>query len=1071
MAKTFEDYRKEMTDYKEKLIADRSRGKTIPKTETAEAKIPKSVGAAAAGFEFPEDVFREYTKNAKDKKAARRMEKYGGEIAKILEELGKKGKKTNRDQFALDYLNSLPSAPEKLVKILEEKLKQKSEPAKENKDETPIRKVEMEPQAEKQEEKEEGKDALSQEQTDFLKEFGEKMEKEVLTELEKASEEKARENKSTKTNKQLEEDLKKIETKEGLLNYLRALDAVRIKPRASYYFPPSYLEKVEKVFRGESYWNEIGIPILRRKIIEIIKKDRSTKIGQFFGKKKDQTREEEKEPIKEIKKGIFAKQLHADVSETAPETYKKGVYANGSVPEDAKEEHQKIKNLKKLEKSEEKDEDVPLKKREETEKERVEKAQDETGENQPEETKNQPREGGIESETGDKPAKLKQLEEELADLERQLQYAKREGDEGIISELYQQITAKKSEIEDWNKTPEELFEEGQRLEAEEKYKREKAEAKEERKREEARERAERLAELQKELDEARMRYAREDYGTHNVISKIKSILGIQLNSRKIDRVNAYYNDYRIKLTELLDLRLEELKSKGLGGEELKREMGELIKYFNFDEKINLFDAHTEARGKVWEEKFGKAPGWMAEKSSKFINWYRKVDWKKKMAFNVALGLSGVGAVVLGTNRIVSGAITGVGVAGVLEARHRKKEAKLAEKNKEAMLKNFEDAEDKFTFIMNELQTKIDGCDKSLKIEKDKARARRLIGTVAGVFVGSGALSWLVGKSGAGSWVAEKLGLSAVPDDLSAKEASKELKREYWKNYFDKYGETGKSSLSEEAQKIVGAETGKHVENLLTVREGSSLEGTLIEHFKGTGMSAEEAGRKAHQVALEYANRLGLEKGPHSLIHPGARIQLEGDKIFSITGDDNLGWLPEKDKIISDVDLHDIEEKETILSPKEGIFEGARGETIFGKNIDHVIADLDDQIENNAGELSRSYTHSPEQLDSFKERIADLGYNKGFLEKFRDSILSGDSQGATRYFRSAISLDEDWNKIKEMTFKEAAQNMNWRSSGKLESIFRSLKEIIGDGVRPGKNETLEKWTERISGLAVEKAGEK
>jgi hypothetical protein len=59
------------------------------------------------------------------------------------------------------------------------------------------------------------------------------------------------------------------------------------------------------------------------------------------------------------------------------------------------------------------------------------------------------------------------------------------------------------------------------------------------------------------------------------------------------------------------------------------------------------------------------------------------------------------------------------------------------------------------------------------------------------------------------------------------------------------------------------------------------------------ISADEAGVKAHQMALQYAQEHNLEGGPYSLIHPGAHLEISPDgKLVAITGDDNLGYLHE-----------------------------------------------------------------------------------------------------------------------------------------------------------------------------------
>jgi hypothetical protein len=71
------------------------------------------------------------------------------------------------------------------------------------------------------------------------------------------------------------------------------------------------------------------------------------------------------------------------------------------------------------------------------------------------------------------------------------------------------------------------------------------------------------------------------------------------------------------------------------------------------------------------------------------------------------------------------------------------------------------------------------------------------------------------------------------------------------------------------------------------------------------------------------------------------------------------------------------------------------------------------------------------------------------------------------FRSAISLGKEWKKIKDMNFREATEKMDWRGNNKVETIFRDIKEKLGNEARPGSDETLERWTERVSELTIEK----
>ena len=592
-----------------------------------------------------------------------------------------------------------------------------------------------------------------------------------------------------------------------------------------------------------------------------------------------------------------------------------------------------------------------------------------------------------------------------------------------------------------------------------------------------------IAQKEQERDGKRMKYAAEEYRTYNMVSSIKKFLGIKYDSAKIDSLHSNYNDYKIANTELLDLKLEYLKKKGLSGEELKKEMGNLVKEFNVDEGVNLIGDHTKAKARVIEEKFGRAPGWITDKASEFINWHRKIGWKKKMIFNTALAMSGIGAVALGANRIISGTAAGAGIAGMMEAGHRGKEKRKAGEKSAELLQSMEIAEDKYLFLMEKMQVEIGGYDKKLKTEKAKARNRKLIGAAAAVFIGSGAFSYILGKTGATHWIMEKLGFETHPTHPISGITDKELS---WR-------QGSPSGLAYNAQEGLppgGGAAAEHIVppgktiDLSNIQEGGNIEASIRDYFKTNpdlidkyneqlgGGRKFNAGQIAHRLFSEYGDS-------RDLVHAGAQVHLSADgmRIESVTGDEHMGYLPEKEPVLpypEDGASHagEISEATGHIAPEtpgqapENFHNPA--DSYFGRNVSHVLDDLDGRINENTREIFHAETHSSEEIAAFKENIADLGYSRGFMENFRDSVFNGHAEEAARSFRSAISLDEKWDNIKGMNFREAAKNMNWRASDKLDTIFKCLKKIIGNEVKPGSGETLEKWTERVSKLAIEKA---
>ncbi|MFA7319621.1 MAG: hypothetical protein WC022_03450 [Parcubacteria group bacterium] len=257
-----------------------------------------------------------------------------------------------------------------------------------------------------------------------------------------------------------------------------------------------------------------------------------------------------------------------------------------------------------------------------------------------------------------------------------------------------------------------------------------------------------LEELQAAVEHARMGYAKKDYEVTSVFAKIKKIFGGNLRSIPGNHPETHdqYNAYKIALTELLDYQVAQLKEKNLSPEESGTEMERLTKYYNQDEKANLYAARTDARAEIWEKKYGKAPGWIAKYGGKYINKYRKLNWKTKMALGVGAVLSGAGLLVAG-QRILSGAAAGMGVTAVMEARYRQKEeARLAQEQTEIKekLEKIADPEERYSKFMEHMQAEMDGYGKDLRTEKSKAFQRRMLGATAGIFIGSGALSHLIG---------------------------------------------------------------------------------------------------------------------------------------------------------------------------------------------------------------------------------------------------------------------------------------------------------------------------------------
>lgn len=457
-----------------------------------------------------------------------------------------------------------------------------------------------------------------------------------------------------------------------------------------------------------------------------------------------------------------------------------------------------------------------------------------------------------------------------------------------------------------------------------------------------------LERLMSEVEKARKVYAKKDYETTNTVNQIKKIFGRFINSNlETSKKEDYsYNQYQEKLKDLLVYQVEKIK-KETSESGNDAEIIELMKFYNQDEKLNLFAERTNARAEAWEEKYGKAPGYLAEKGGKFINWYRKVGWKKKMIFSGALlgiGIAGsmtgaasvVGAVGVAKilQRGVSGVMAGTGVSGMVESLHRKKEEKKAQKNRENIKEDLdisESYEEKYETLMQKMQEEIAGYEKDLKTEKSKATRRKLFGATAGVLVGGGwtgeairnvsdATGFTEALNVAKKFWLEKAGdsetLNAVKNFVSEKinSGDKSLKD-------NKVGKATSSDVQESSvakDRIVAEETGETAVGAqestggteIIIPKGGSFEGEIIKQLVTNGMAKEDAGKMAHKMYVDYLENFSDPSSKnYNIIQPGAKITLGEDssgKPMILDFEDGLKVAPRGDLKINSAIESDTE---------------------------------------------------------------------------------------------------------------------------------------------------------------------
>ncbi len=412
--------------------------------------------------------------------------------------------------------------------------------------------------------------------------------------------------------------------------------------------------------------------------------------------------------------------------------------------------------------------------------------------------------------------------------------------------------------------------------------------------------------LRELVDRAREKYVKGDYTTTNVFAKIRKILGKNLRSSadNLIDVKEAKAEYEQNLANLLAYQIKKIRDKKLTEEELNKEIDELTKYYYQDEKINLYESHTKVRAEAWENKLGKKSGWAIEKSKQYVNWYRKLNWKKKISLSVAITLTGAGFLMIG-QRVLGGAAAGVGASVGLEAWQRKKEEKNLATDTEGIKRTVEmesEVEEKYKVLMEFLEAKIAGYGDDLQNEKAKAIKRKLVGAMVGIFIGSGAASHLV------HW-----GVDKVENTEVVKTA-----KTFWVNLYNQHFghsletiSTVSKDVSKETIKHAGKHAGKHVGNVTGVESHAqnipdhhynhSVDASKVSmsdkptlnssHLKGAnaGLHENYGGKVTDSVSADHAQNIPDHHYNHSVDASNTRTAdylmkaQKGDSVWKIIG--------------------------------------------------------------------------------------------------------------------------------------------------------------------------------------------
>jgi hypothetical protein len=421
-------------------------------------------------------------------------------------------------------------------------------------------------------------------------------------------------------------------------------------------------------------------------------------------------------------------------------------------------------------------------------------------------------------------------------------------------------------------------------------------------------RKEKENELIKEVIEARKLYARKHYENTSVVPFMRGESGAELKENGVNFGDKAYIDYKNKLNELLSFKLEILISNGSNGDNLRKEMGDLVKYFNSEEKTKLFEAKTNVRSQIMEEKFGKvgkAASWLMKGAEKLINKNRKLGWKKQGMVTVGLWATGLG-LYFGLGRRLLGSVgAGLGAMERDQMKYRQKKDAEAEAKKEEMLKKveLEDLEKKFEKLQSLIKEEIDTYEDSLK-EEEMARNKRLL---KGLIASAGVLMMgkILTEIGVTHWAgdqikhfSDQIGLSgffgSVKDEIHSvfekiglADAHHEVRPHHIPK-IDTHSTVDTVDTVDKFAENLKAEVGQG--SVSTIEKGSNPWETARKHYEEMGMNRPDADKAVGNLFEKYEHQHGAKVFDD--VSAGSKIIIGEDGNLEEFQGKHLGYLPE-----------------------------------------------------------------------------------------------------------------------------------------------------------------------------------
>lgn len=169
-----------------------------------------------------------------------------------------------------------------------------------------------------------------------------------------------------------------------------------------------------------------------------------------------------------------------------------------------------------------------------------------------------------------------------------------------------------------------------------------------------------FSELEKNLEEARRRYAKNDFENTSTLRKLSAFFRLDKTKYEGLDVDGAKAEYDKAFQALLDARLGDIRERRESGQldeaGYRREMGETLKSFECEGRIKIF----QARQQVHMESLAQSKiGWLIEGIPRLAHAYNKLPKSARFAIGAALG---IGALVAGPGAGVAAAATWIALA-------------------------------------------------------------------------------------------------------------------------------------------------------------------------------------------------------------------------------------------------------------------------------------------------------------------------------------------------------------------------------------------------------------------------